>query len=437
MNRRAREERREAAEAQKEYRKSERERRRKEERKADRAIRKALSRLGGSNTAKLRDFLSGDLDLSDLGREYHSSMIPVIAKASKREQQAFRDIMNEVLIKAPRIAEEHYWAPYHTLSGMYWLKPLERWSPRGKSKVTIFHSLVDHLLVKYRVPDFLYSIFAVNPLRDRSARALAHFFRYVAQGGSPYNYMRSAFIPLVMTRKMCHEFMHSPKNLDFYQAARRAQANALGGSPNVAKAIYRSRLGRGFRADERFWVTVIRWFCQAEDLDLDRIGPLIDYIAYRRRADARFSIKGRTERSLILGMEAWHRELARARRVKNISFKKSGIPEGIWRFPGTTADGHPTTIVWEISEILTSQELADEGRMMHHCVYSYAGWVKDRTISIWSLRRDHERLLTVEVRNQTREIVQARGRYNRRGTSQELNALKRWATEAGLKYRVR
>lgn len=129
--------------------------------------------------------------------------------------------------------------------------------------------------------------------------------------------------------------------------------------------------------------------------------------------------------------------VSRARNIENVVFKKSGIPDGIWKFPSKTPDGGPITVTWTITEILTSQDLAAEGRLMHHCVYSYVNWVKDRIISIWSLRRDRERLLTVEVRNPNREIVQARGRYNRRATSPELNKLKRWASEAGLKSSVR
>lgn len=197
---------------------------------------------------------------------------------------------------------------YFTLAGFYWLRPLEDWKPRGKSESTIFCSLIDHLLLKYKVPDFLYSVFAVNPMRDPNARALAHFFRYVAQGGSPYNYLKSAFLPVVMTRKMCHVFMQTPKNISFYSALRRAQAVALGGNRDVVKAICKSRLGRGFTGDERFWLAVTKWFCETEDLNLDHVGPLIDYIANRKRADAGFSMKGRTLKSLTRGMAQWHRE---------------------------------------------------------------------------------------------------------------------------------
>jgi hypothetical protein len=437
MKKSEREKRREAAENTKESRKTEREHARKVKRKANRAIKKALGRLKGPNITKLRDLLSGDLNLSGLGDEYHSSIIPVIARSPKQEQQRFKDLMNEVLLKAPRIAEESFWPAYHILAGMSWLRPISDWTPKGKSKATLFCSLVDHLVVEYRVPDFLYSVFAVDPMKNRNARALAHFFRYVAQGGSPYAYMRSAFLPVVMTRKMCHEFMHSPKDMDFFQAVRRAQAIVLGGNRSLIKAICKSSLARGLTRDERFWLSVIKWFCENGDLDMDQIGPLIDFISARRRADTRYSMKGRTAGSLVRAMEVWHRELARPRAVEKVVFKRSGIPEGSWKFPGKTPGGQPVTVVWDIKEILTSEELADEGRRMHHCVYAYVHSIKECFISVWSLRRDGGRLLTVEVRNRGREIVQARGKYNRRATSAELNKLKRWATETGLKLRVR
>jgi hypothetical protein len=437
MKRSKRERCREAAEYAKEIRKSDRERAKKDKRRADRAIKKALARLRGPNVKRLRDLLAGDLNLSGLGSEYHSSIIPVVAHSPKKQRERFKILMNEVLLKAPRIAEEDFWPAYHILAGIAWLRPVEEWKPKGKSTTTILCSLIDHLVVEYRVPDFLYSVFAVNAIKSSNGRALAHFFRYVAQGGSPYNYLRSAFLPIVMTRRMCHEFMHSPKDLDFFQAVRRAQAVVLGGNNGLVNAICKSRLARGFTYNERFWVSVIKWFCETPALDTDQIGAVIDFISARRRADAGFSMKGRTARSIVRAMEAWHRELARTRKVVKMVFTQSGIPEGRWKFQGKTREGVTVPIIWEIKEILTSEELADEGGRMCHCVYSYANSVKEGLVSIWSLRCQGERLLTVEVRNQSREIVQARGKHNRRATPTELNRLKRWATETGLKLRVR
>jgi hypothetical protein len=83
---------------------------------------------------------------------------------------------------------------------------------------------------------------------------------------------------------------------------------------------------------------------------------------------------------------------------------------------------------------------------MNNCVATYASSCASGQCSIWSLRKReaHEaqpvRVMTIEVTNKARQIVQARGRFNmlpRASTaSQDLNTapeiLQRWASLAGL-----
>jgi hypothetical protein len=64
-------------------------------------------------------------------------------------------------------------------------------------------------------------------------------------------------------------------------------------------------------------------------------------------------------------------------------------------------------------EILTGAGLVLEGRPRGHCVASYRSLIADQTVSIWSLTCDGQRRLTIEVRNRTRLVWQARGRSNR------------------------
>ena len=71
---------------------------------------------------------------------------------------------------------------------------------------------------------------------------------------------------------------------------------------------------------------------------------------------------------------------------------------------------------------------------MGHCVYSYAGRVERREVSIWAVtmkdglgETGRWAMLTVEVQNDTRRIVQARGRFNRAATPREIGVLSRWA----------
>jgi hypothetical protein len=92
--------------------------------------------------------------------------------------------------------------------------------------------------------------------------------------------------------------------------------------------------------------------------------------------------------------------------------------------------------VYTITELLSSRELEDEGRAMSHCVATYAGSCAAGHASIWVLKvtdaYDREtRLLTLEVRNSTRQIVQARQKFNKVASPKELSIITRWACAGG------
>ena len=68
---------------------------------------------------------------------------------------------------------------------------------------------------------------------------------------------------------------------------------------------------------------------------------------------------------------------------------------------------------------------------MGHCVAAYWRLCESGLASIWSLSVEDasgqvERLLTLEVRNADRTIVQARGKLNRLPSLDELDVLTRW-----------
>lgn len=99
-----------------------------------------------------------------------------------------------------------------------------------------------------------------------------------------------------------------------------------------------------------------------------------------------------------------------------------------------------------MTELCSTDVLRIEGREMRHCVFTYASGCLNGTTSIWSLRVRPEndsktrRLLTVEVNNSRRAIVQVRGKANQtlgawRGKPRMQMAgeiLRRWAREQRL-----
>ncbi len=93
---------------------------------------------------------------------------------------------------------------------------------------------------------------------------------------------------------------------------------------------------------------------------------------------------------------------------------------------------------YHIQQITSRQSLANEGTEMRHCVYSYGYRCSPGKLSIWSFTTRitggaFNRLLTLEINNRTRQIVQARGKCNRLPTAAEFKIIERWAGSFELK----
>jgi hypothetical protein len=81
---------------------------------------------------------------------------------------------------------------------------------------------------------------------------------------------------------------------------------------------------------------------------------------------------------------------------------------------------------WSFVELTTGEDLFYEGDALHHCVTTYAGRCASGYSAIVSLRLDGIRRLTVEINPKTKQVVQARGIYNREAQIEERNVLGKW-----------
>lgn len=332
--------------------------------------------------------------------------------------------------KAPRLLEPDYVAALYHVAQLDWERPVAEWKPKGKGRDTLFRNLCSHLLARYPMPTILWGAFF-----EPSVRALAPVVSFVASGGSLFKAVQQDMLPIPLTKKMCHELLSTPGE-KFMAALRRAQILGHDGDRMLHQAWMDTDVGKEVhdRATEEFWVTVLRWFCQNPMLDRRQVGPLLDFISFRRRQDPDFSMKGRSPLAMLRGMNEWHGDLAKEKAIKGTVFKASGFKEGLYTVKG--GKGQPD-LTWKIQEILTSKQLAAEGRALRHCVYSYAWHIQDGKTSIWSMTLDNEKLITVEVRNVPREIVQARGKVNRPMTSAESKILLKWAQDNRLGLSLR
>ena len=186
-------------------------------------------------------------------------------------------------------------------------------------------------------------------------------------------------------------------------------------------------------------------------IDPHQVGPVVDYLheqkfvpvgriiengtlAERGPPQPGLSMKGRTPQSLLAQVVAWHRRLARVPPVgRNIEWVPCGIP-GIERVEGETGNQRR----FLVAELTSSAQLRAEGAAMSHCVFTYVHSCAHGRSAIFSLQADAgkglERRLTVEVNVPTRQVVQARGRFNAPATQLDQRVLNVWASVAGLTF---
>jgi hypothetical protein len=342
-------------------------------------------------------------------------------------------LLHVVAERGPRLARNELFAAFERMAAAPWVRPLSDWQPAGKGVDTLFRSLAEHLFARYPMPAFLWTAFQGG--EDRAA--LVGVVLHVAAGGSLFEAVKTGLLPVPLTRRMCHEVLLRRGDEDFLCVVRRVQVRTAGGSGRLVSAWLATEAGSRLhdREGEAFWQTVLEWLAANPMLPETEVGPLVDYIAFRRREDPAFSIQGRSVLALLRGMREWHGALARDRSVTQRVFGTSGFQPMDLDRSRKTASGRLTEI-WHVREILDARALADEGRAMGHCVYSYAGIVGSGVCSIWTLTLEdgsgHWRRLTIEVRNVERRIVQARGRFNRLPEALDLIPLTTWANRNGL-----
>lgn len=321
-----------------------------------------------------------------------------------------------------------------------WLKPLGDWKSKSRNPERQFRHLTRFLMTKYEVPDFMDYVWLRN---DTGSHKYRDAYVHVGRGHN----IRTAKMPIALTKKVAHHMMQSPDMVSIEQAIRWGQILSIGGHPALVEAVNGCRVGDDFE-NNIFWESYFRLLIANPMFDLSYVGPIADYI-YAQKFDSQdvvnaagdivrepppqpgLSLKGRQLATLIEQTEQWHGALAKTSKASGMVFKPSGFPN--YR---VETGGKTNKSIWRIEELLSGQALIAEGNRHSHCVASYASSVMDRRISIWSLRMMDKNglkyLQTIEVNNNNRQIVQCRGRHNRLPTQAEFDHVKQWAAASRL-----
>jgi PcfJ-like protein len=320
----------------------------------------------------------------------------------------------------------------------HWIAPLEAWRPASHNARRQFSSLARHLLARFPVPAFM------DQAWFRSEAGSDRFRDWFVAMGAGKN-IRTLETPVPLSKLMAHHFLQAPDDYSIEAALRWGQVHALGGGARLTAALLGTRIGQDFSNDE-FWTSVIRFFIANPLLDRTHVGPIIDYL-WAQKFEVRemvigpgrvevhlppqpgLTMRGRTAQTLLAQVERWHRELGRAAAAENVYFRRAGVKELALK---TGKEGENR---WRIRQLLSGADLVAEGRVMRHCVASYARSCADGHASIWAMELETkagvEKRQTIEV---TRDgvIVQCRGKQNRLPTLSELDVVKEWARHAGL-----
>ncbi|MBT4098498.1 MAG: hypothetical protein HOE86_12680 [Gemmatimonadetes bacterium] len=361
------------------------------------------------------------LDNSDAGR---NALLDLMLHTNR-----YMDVLKTKLLsrEVGRHRELSYGLVALALHHDRWIRPVESWisplptqgSPRREDQ---FSSLVRHLVARYEVPQFMDRVwFEGAGERGREHRK---WFIDVASGRS----IRTMDTPIRLTRRMAHLFMRGayPKG-GLEQNMRWAQIIAMGGSFAQANAILRTRMGRRFEDDD-FWSTVVLFIANNPMLDPTWIGPIVDYIHAMRSVPTQvqaeseitqgpprqphLTMKGRSATKLLGQVEAWHELLNREDGVAFQHWRQSGL-SNLELVEETSQLGK---VRWTVRELLSSQELAAEGRAMNHCVVSYSDQCAAGDTAIWSIcahrEAQPENVLTAALDTRRQTVTEVRGRYN-------------------------
>ncbi|HZZ78008.1 MAG TPA: PcfJ domain-containing protein [Gemmataceae bacterium] len=324
-----------------------------------------------------------------------------------------------------------------------WIRNIELWHPARQNVWPLFSSLAQHLLARCPVPRFMTSVWLDSSPRTQLRQQ--EWYKHLGRGEN----IRTARLPISLTRAMVHWFSQAPHHLTAVQAIRWAQVRGLGGSKRLAAAVVGTRLGKVLE-NEDFWESVLIFFVN-HPLDSDQIGPVVDFLQHQRfewregitatgafgkipPPQPQYMMKGRSAASLLRQVHDWHERLRKEESQPSIVWRHSPICD-FRLIEGCRALGNMR--VWTIRELLSTRALHLEGQAMRHCVASYGEDCIQRRTSIWSMQienhRDQYRALTIEVDLSSKTICQMRGKCNRMPTDREQSIVQQWADTEGLR----
>jgi len=305
----------------------------------------------------------------------------------------------------------------------FWIRPISTWTGPLTFVDDTIDSLVDHLFVRYPVPSFLYLNW--NTGRELPNLKWTYWFILIGNGSSLHRAARDFYKnanPWKISKRLTHYLFQAPRGLTALEVCMWAEVMRLTGSEEVFDRLLRhtgyvldpTDISREDDSFLSFWYDTVRWLGRYDnDLTDEMCEVLLEWAIHMFvQRNVSFSWRGRKPRNAY--------DEAMKYRVSGIAWKEHG-----WNWRYQDENGNQ----WTVDELNSETMLQEEGDSLHHCVGSYVIHCYENRCSIFSLKVNGERRLTVEVNPLTRRIGQARGSFNRSTTDDEYRVLSLWQNE--------
>lgn len=207
------------------------------------------------------------------------------------------------------------------------------------------------------------------------------------------------------------------------------------GNINIISMIMRfTNSGDKNSGDKAGRINIVSSVCKV--VNGNAVGDVMDFLQYLsdNNADDILPYYVVGGKRIVDASNIWHDQLALAKDTKKLSWECRGYSSNNLHIRFDEVLNSETH--YFVTELYTSGELAQEGRIQRHCVYSYVRYCGTGRTSIVSLRKSSnnrvEPLVTIEIDNQQKTIVQCRRKSNMKPTPFEVGLIQKFANIHGL-----
>ena len=311
---------------------------------------------------------------------------------------------------------------------------------KSRNRFNQIKELVNHLFVKYPVPKFLYNIWYSETYNENNFKIFFHL-----TNGKNIRTFKN--IPFPLTKKESHTFLQSPDNFEISEAFYYSKIYKYTTDINKIKSFLDTKISEQPK-NISFWLSVVQYLVNLPMLDINQYGVVIDYIneiKYVNRVITKngmrtitspkkpnFTMKNRNIVRLLEDVELWHNKLKKIQKHNNIW---EGFKIGDFKY---IVGKDKNKKIYYITQLLSSKELFNEGKILNHCVSSYSNSCKSGRTSIFNMSVEDylgnvKKILTIEVSKENK-IRQIRGYSNRSPYVYEKNVIKKWTSKNKITY---